>query len=230
MKKILLSALAFSVLPGTVAVSQSLPTACQPPQAGEYLILVINQTNETPVQLQQALPSNTNITVCRYLDNIVTRLSGWTRLEDANGWAQYINQSLKLPAFVAKQPAPENQQQSIAAKPEPPISNNTKPPDNNTKPPANTTKSTAYNPQPLSAGYAVLVNFYNKPELATKVRQTLGRNIGLVSYGQRPYLLAIQTTNHNDANHIFQQLSDRGFWTTIVDSRRVTLLKASVGN
>lgn len=204
MKRFFLSAFTVFFLPCAVAVAQTSPATCQPPQTGEYLVLVINETNQTQQQLQQALPANTNIIVCKYLDNIVTRLSGWTRVEDANGWAQYITQSLGLSAFVAKPPE--------------------------TVKPAASAKPSAYNPQPLGTGYAVLVNYFNKPEVASQVRQSLATNVGLVSYAQRPYLLAIHTTDPNEAYSIFQQLSDRGFWAIIVDSRRVTLLKASVSN
>jgi hypothetical protein len=50
----------------------------------------------------------------------------------------------------------------------------------------------------------------------------------LVSYGQRPYLLARYTTSEREANSTLRQLSDRGFWSMVVDSRRVTLLKPVV--
>lgn len=205
MKKFFLSSLSLCFLPCAIAVAQTTPAACKPPQAGEYIVLVINQANQGQQQLQQALPANTNISVCKYLDNIVTRLSGWTRVEDANSWAQYITQSIGLSAFVAK-------------------------PSETAKLAAPSPKASAYNPQTLGTGYAVLVNYFNKPEVATQVRQTLVSNVGLVSYGQRPYLLAVHTSDPTEANTIFQNLSDRGFWTIIVDSRRVTLLKASVSN
>jgi hypothetical protein len=73
-----------------------------------------------------------------------------------------------------------------------------------------------------------LVDYFNQPELASQVRQLLGSNVGLVSYGQRPYLLARYTTSEREANSTLRQLSDRGFWSMVVDSRRVTLLKPVV--
>jgi hypothetical protein len=74
----------------------------------------------------------------------------------------------------------------------------------------------------------VLVDYLNQPELAAKVQQVLGRSVGIVSYGQRPYLLAIYTMDQNAANATLQALSDRGFWTAVVDGRRVVLLRQSV--
>jgi len=50
----------------------------------------------------------------------------------------------------------------------------------------------------------------------------------LVSYGQRPYLLAVYTRNQREANSTLRELSDRGFWSMVVDSRRVTLLSPVV--
>jgi hypothetical protein len=88
--------------------------------------------------------------------------------------------------------------------------------------------SPAYNPQPLGDGYAVLVDYFNQPEVAAQVKQLLGSDVGLVSYGQRPYLLAVYTTSQRKADSMLRQLSDRGFWSMVVDSRRVTLLRSVV--
>ncbi len=60
------------------------------------------------------------------------------------------------------------------------------------------------------------------------MRQLLGTNVGLVSYGQRPYLLAVYSDDQKKVNSTLQQLSDRGFFAMLVDSRKVILLKAVV--
>jgi hypothetical protein len=73
-----------------------------------------------------------------------------------------------------------------------------------------------------------LVDYFEQPEIATQVRQILSQDVGLVSYGQRPYLLAGYTTSQTTANATLQTLSDRGFWVMLVDSRRVVLLKPTV--
>lgn len=85
-----------------------------------------------------------------------------------------------------------------------------------------------YNPQPLGKGYAVLVDYFNRPETATQVRQVLETDIGLASYGQRPYLLAIYSNDQKKVNSVLEKLSDRGFFAMLVDSRKVVLLKPAV--
>jgi hypothetical protein len=196
-----LALLAFAGLTGLAdsALAQQTVSACQPPQADEYLLLVVSQTEESQQQIQRTLPENTQTTVCRYLEDTVTRIAGFRSIEDAKGWARYVQEIVGLSAFVVR--------------------------------PASTipsTNSLGYNPQPLGQGYAVLVDYFNQPELASQVRQLLGSNVGLVSYGQRPYLLARYTTSEREANSTLRQLSDRGFWSMVVDSRRVTLLKPVV--
>jgi hypothetical protein len=56
------------------------------------------------------------------------------------------------------------------------------------------------------------------------VQQLLDRNIGLVSYGQRPYLLAVYTDDPTIANATLRALSDRNFNALIIDSRRAVRL------
>ncbi len=71
----------------------------------------------------------------------------------------------------------------------------------------------------------MLVDYFSQPELATRVHQLIGKDIGLAAYRQRPYLLAIYTSDQRLANSTLQSLTDRGFWAMVVDSRRVTLLR-----
>ncbi|HEY9668185.1 MAG TPA: hypothetical protein V6C91_15345 [Coleofasciculaceae cyanobacterium] len=184
-----------------LARSQQSISSCQPPQSNEYLLLVLTQTKESQQQLQQALPANAQYTVCQYLEDTVTRIAGFKRVEDANDWVRYVREVVGLSAFVI-QPSTRTQ-------------------------PTNTTQ--AYNPKPLGNGYAVLVDYFNQPEVAVQLQQLLGSDVGLVTYGKRPYLLAMYTTNQSKANSTLRQLSDRGFWSMVVDSRRVTLLKPVIG-
>jgi hypothetical protein len=172
---------------------------CQPPQPDEYLLFVFTQTQENQEQIQRTLPPKTQTTVCRYLEDTVTRVAGFSNIEDAQSWARYVREIVGLSAYVAR-PA--------SASP--------------------STNSLAYNPQPLGEGYAVLVDYFNQPEIAAQVQQLLGEKVGLVSYGQRLYLLAVHTTSQREANSTLQKLSDRGFWSMLVDSRRVTLLRSIV--
>lgn len=181
------------------AVAQEVTTACQPPKVGEYLLLVVSPTTESQDQLRRALPSNISGTICQYLNDTVTRIDGFTQKDNANAQARYINDVVGLSAFVA----------TLARE---------KPPQN---PPA-------YSPKPLGIGYAVLVDYFNNPEIAQQLRQVLGNDVGLVSYGQRPYIMAVHTSDRQNANSILQTLSDRGFFAMLVDSRKVMVLRAKV--
>lgn len=181
------------------AAAQEATSVCQPPNAGEYLLLVVSPTPASQEQVRRALPPNTNSIICQYLNDTVTRIGGFTQIENANAQALYMNDIVGLSTFVAVRPA------------------NTPP----QTPPA-------YSPKPLGAGYAVLVDYFNSPEIATQVRQLLGNDVGLTSYGQRPYLLAVHTSDQKNANSILQRLSDRGFFALLVDSRKVILLRAKV--
>jgi hypothetical protein len=232
---------------GGEAIAQSSP--CEPPRVGEYLLLVVNQNAQTPDQLRQTLPPNAAVTVCNYLGNEVTRISGFTNSEVANSWAQYLTELEGLQAFVAR-PA-EGGIASPATPTATPVSATTTTPTatsassssssssassspEDASTPSSTTAAAptgvtpAYNPQQLGAGYAVLVDYSNRPEVATDVQNLLSRQIGLVSYQQRPYLLAVHTDDVGVASSILQTLSDRNFTALIIDSRRAVLLSPSV--
>ena len=180
-------------------LAQQTMSPCQPPQPNEYLLLVLSKSLEIQEHLQRTLPANTQTTFCRYLDDKVTRIAGFRSLDNANSWARYVKEIVGLSAFVVR-------------------------PTQATLP----TNSLAYNPQPLGEGYAVLVDYLNQPEIAVELKQLLGKDVGLVSFGQRPYLLASYTTNQGEANSILRKLSDRGFWSMLVDSNRVTLLRSVI--
>ncbi len=178
------------------------PATCKPPAANEYLLLVVTKTAESQQKLRRTLPGNVDATICSYLQDVVTRIGGFTNLEAASSWARYVNESVGLPAFVAR----------------PPVS----PPTSPTEP------NVGYNPKLLGAGFAVLVDYLNRPELAKQIVQIVGRDVGLASYGQRPYLLVTFTSDPTVATSALRTLSDRGFWTTLVDGRRVVLLRNAV--
>lgn len=162
-------------------------------------------------KIRSVLPNTANATVCNYFQNVVTRVGGFSSAEIANSWARYMTETVGFQAFVARSSQSAITPQSIA-------------PQSIAKP----SDSSAYNPQLLGAGYAVLVSYFDRPELAVQIQQALQKEVGLVSYGQRPYLLAIQTPDQATANATLKNLSDRGFWVMVVDSRRVTLLKSVV--
>jgi hypothetical protein len=223
-----------------VLVGQGLPVrqpsypVCQPPNPGEYLLLIVSQTPENQERVRRTLPPSATATVCNYLDDVVTRVSGFTTVDTANAWARYMTESIGLTAFVARPaetppapvlPLPSSQLPQPQPSPQPQT-----PPAQTPAPQATAPRfpSLAFNPQPLGAGYAVLVDYFSQPDLAVQVRQLAGREIGLASYGQRPYLLAIYTADPAIANATLQALTDRGFWAMVVDSRRVTLLRQTI--
>ncbi len=225
----------------TPSISQL--SACQPPNPGEYLLLVVSQTPESQAQVRRALPANASTIVCQYLDTTVTRVEGFTNLDIANAWATYMTDVAGLPAFVAQPssvvaaapptttpvvPQPTSQP-SPTPQVVPPATSQPRPPAT----PRPTTQAPApsplpYNPKLLGTGYAVLVDYNNRPEVATQLRQVLGRDVGLVSYEQRPYLLANHTPAQGTANATQRALRDRGFTTVIVDGNAVVLMSRTV--
>jgi cell division septation protein DedD len=230
------------------AFAQANP-ACQPPRSGEYLLMVMNPTEDIQTQLRQVLPPSSTATVCDYLQDRVLRVDGFSTPELASSWAQYVETKggesfIARPAGAAATPtapetaaAPSFPQPTLPVTPAPtttPIAPapvavapmTTAP--MTTAPTAAATATGAYPAQPLGTGYAVLVDYFNRPETAIELQQLLSRQIGLVSYGQRPYLLAVYTTDAAVANSTLQSLSDRNFTALIIDSRRAVLLTPAV--
>jgi hypothetical protein len=191
-------------LPFSIAAQAQLPT-CQPPAAGEYLILALTKTKEAQTQVSRSLPSEANkATVCEYLGEMVTRVGGFKNLEEAQKWGEYLRETVKISAVVARSP-----QTSDSASSSP-------------------SSQPRYNPKPLGKGYAVLIDYFNQPETATAAKKSLGKDVGLAVYLARPYLLAVYTTNEREANDALERLSASGFWTILVDSNLVTLLTPTV--
>ncbi|MCG6136480.1 MAG: hypothetical protein MET45_17860 [Nostoc sp. LLA-1] len=194
---------------------------CQPPSPGEYLLLIVSPTVNSQTQLRKALPSEIPTITCQYLTDTVTRIGGFNRIDDANRWARYVHNIVGLSAIVATRPAVTNAVQSPPSTPTQTLA----------PAPALTpvpTQTISFNPQVLGDGYAVLVDYFNRPELANSVQQAVGGNIGFASYGQRPYLLAVHTGNQQEAYNTLQKLNERGFFAVLVDSSKVMLLRSAV--
>ncbi|MCX7594245.1 MAG: hypothetical protein N2235_10865 [Fischerella sp.] len=187
------------------AQQQNLPV-CQPPNPGEYLLLIISPSTNSQKQLHRALPAKLKTTTCRYLNDTVTRIGGFKKMDDANRWARYVNSIVGLSTIITTRPT------AVASTP---TANNKTP-------------TASYKPQRLGSGFAVLVDYFNRPELANQVKQVVGGDVGFAAYGQRPYLLATYTTNQKDAYQILQKLSEKGFFAVIVDSSKVMLLRSVV--
>ncbi|MEH1851618.1 MAG: hypothetical protein V7L11_08015 [Nostoc sp.] len=196
----------------SVFAQQTIPL-CQPPNAGEYLLLVVSPTANNQKQLRSALPPELKTITCKYLNETVTRVGGFNKIDDANRWARYVSNIVGLSAIITTRPTTPDVQ---AVQPQ--AQRQLQPPQ----------QTVSYNPQALGEGYAVLVDYYNRPELANSVQQLVGGNVGFVSYGQRPYLLAVYTTNQSEAYNTLQKLNNGGFVASIVDSRKVILLRSTV--
>ncbi|MFB2933891.1 hypothetical protein ACE1B6_01295 [Aerosakkonemataceae cyanobacterium BLCC-F154] len=213
------------------ALAQPRELACEPPAAGEYLLFVITDTRQSQSLLRQSLPSKTKTTVCYYLDNIVTRVSGFNSLSDAQDWVRYINDITGLSAFVVE---PTAAAEFVIDKPQtasrPPAPSQQRNRQEERKPQPRRESLPAFNPRLLGRGYAVLVDYGNDPKIATQLEQLLGKQVGLVSFGQRPYLLVLYSSNERNAINTFRLLSDRGFLVMLVDGNRVTLLRRQVEN
>ncbi|NJL00100.1 MAG: hypothetical protein HC910_05850 [Spirulinaceae cyanobacterium SM2_1_0] len=236
-----LLAIASFVLGLPVSAQSPLP-ACEPPAPDEFLLLVRLEAEGDRDKLRLTLPPETAWTACRYQEGTVARIGGFRSLETANNWGQYTVEIAGLPAFVARSsrpantatnldtsprqlppPTPPPRAQPSAPRPQtPPVAPATPPPA------APTTIPDRYTPRPLGAGYAVLIDYFQQPELARTVQQAVGAEIGLAAHFTRPYLLAAHTSDATAAQALLLELSDRGFSALLVNSNQVMLLTPRV--
>lgn len=85
-------------------LSQPTLAACQPPNAEEYLLLFLTPTANNQEQLRTVLPSELKSVTCKYLDQVVTRVGGFKKVEDANRWAKYVSNVIGLAPLLPKLP------------------------------------------------------------------------------------------------------------------------------
>ncbi|MEO0986849.1 MAG: hypothetical protein AAFY20_15035 [Cyanobacteria bacterium J06639_14] len=214
---------------------------CAPPANREYLLLVKGETVESRDRIQNLLPTTTDVTVCSYLNDVVVRAGGFTSLENANAWAQYLTEVEGAQAFVARPAAPGETVTSepITAEPvepepipELPAEGTPAPSEDPIATPvANILENEAavgYDPQLLGEGYAVLVDYANNPAVAKQLQQTLNQPVGLAVYEQQPFLLAAQSIDPQAAAQVLQTLSNDRYGAFIVDSSEVVLLSPGV--
>lgn len=180
--------------------------SCQSPANDEYLLVIITETSAAQDIVRRSLPPDIIIKVCRYIDQTVSSIRGFDDKDVASDWARYIQDIVGLSAYVVR-PSGETTP-SDTPLPAPP--------------------EIGFNPQPLGKGFAVLVDYNNQPEIALQLERSLGRNVGLVAYGQKPFLLVTYTENRRAATNSLFNLSDRGFLAFVVDSSRVTLISPRI--
>ncbi|MEA5540951.1 hypothetical protein VB834_18170 [Limnoraphis robusta Tam1] len=229
----------YSVSPNVASAAAS----CEPPASGEYLVLIVSETTAEQDLARKTLPSDIKSEVCRYVEDLVTRVGGFKDQLIAEDWAAYLKESSGLQTYVVKpetvserpptrpvvnrSPASELQTEPRSqARPRP----QPRPqPQTQTQPqPQPSSEQARFNPRRLGSGYAVLVDYLNQPDLAAEIEEITGTAVGLASYGQRPYLLVTQTNSLETATSTLQTLSNRGFLSLMVDSRRVTLISPNV--
>ena len=209
------AALSYPLLPPHRAIAQSALPACPPPANQEYLLLVRGQTEAERAQIATVLPADNTVLVCQYLDEVVVRAGGFTSLETANAWATYMTTVAGFESFVSR-PAAE---QVAAASTTPEVGS--------TSNSADGANGAIYQPQRLGAGYAVLVEYGDRPEVATAVGQVV-RPVGLAVYQQRSYLLADYTGDADSAAITLQRLSDAQLAAILVDAQQVVRLSTEV--
>lgn len=214
---------------------------CPPPAANEFLLLVRSNTEAERTRVQNLLPSNSTVLICDYLNDTVVRAGGFTNLENANAWAQYMTEVEGFQAFVARPAA-------VAVQPAPPASGTT-PPATGTPTangtaangatsgatngatsgsPAATPRPTAYAPQPLGTGFAVLVDYQYRPESAIAIQRQVGQAVGLAVHRQRSYLLIAHSPNVEGAASTLSVLNSLNIPGFIVDSQDVVMLTPAV--
>lgn len=194
--------IATSVLARPASAQSGLPV-CPPPASNEYLLLVRGNTEAERAQIASILPVESAVLICQYTDEVLVRAGGFTSLETANAWATYMETEQGFESFVA-QPASAPDSGNVA------LSN-----------------AAVYQPSRLGSGYAVLVEYGTRPEVATTVGQ-LVRPVGLAVYQQRSYLLAEYTGDAAVANAVLQRLSDAQLAAVIVNAQQVVRLSSEV--
>ena len=200
---------------------------CPPPAANEYLLLVRSDTEAERTRVQDLLPSNSTVMICNYLEDTVVRAGGFTNLENANAWAQYMTEVEGFQAFVAR---PAANPEPMATATPPPTEQASTPADNtaaNPQTPAEPSVTT-FTPQPLGEGFAVLVDYQYNPETALAIQAQVGQAVGLAVHKQRSYLLIAYSPDVGGAASTMDVLSSYGISGFIVDSEEVVMLTPAI--
>ena len=177
---------------------------CPPPAAQEYLLLVRGDSEAERAEIAATLPVESSVLICQYTDEILVRAGGFTSLETANAWATYLKTEKGFDSFVS---------QAATA----PVAGGGN----------GTDETLTYQPRLLGPGYAVLVDYGSRPEVAEAVGQ-LVRPVGVAVYQQRAYLLAGYTSDAASASETLQRLSNARLAAIVVNSEQVVQLAAEV--
>ena len=193
------------------AQAQSRLPACPAPAAQEYLLLVRGETEAERRKIASVLPADNTVLVCEYLDEVLVRAGGFTSLETANAWATYMTTVEGYESFVSRPQADQ-------------VANSGS---TNGATGSATAGTGDFRPLRLSVGYAVLVDYGDRPEIANAVSQVV-RPVGLAVYQGRAYLLAEYTRDPDSAAATLQRLSDAQTTAILVDAQQVVRLTPAV--
>lgn len=195
-----------------MAIAQLQPQ-CLPPEPDEHLVLVNQQTPESLEELRALLPEGSTTRICRYLDDTVIRVGGFANEDVATAWGEYLARTLSAETAIVQPATPFAESESDVPLPTSDEPSEAVPP---------------YNPERLGSGYAVLVDYADRPDIAIAVQSTLGDPVGLAVYRQTPYLLALHSDSARKAGDILEALADADFNVVMVDSRNVILMTPTV--
>ncbi|MEM9450306.1 MAG: hypothetical protein AAGA75_17465 [Cyanobacteria bacterium P01_E01_bin.6] len=225
-----------SILTGMIWISDASAQSvaeCQLPETDQYSLLVDGQTPEEQRRLEQVLPSSATITPCMYRNQLVIQVSTFEDEALAQSWAEYLTDVEEFETIVARNQTPSSEAGNSTGTVPP--TNGTSPnfPQPTTTPSSNpgsspTSATPVYAPATLEPGYAVLVRYDNRPEIAAAVQSALNAPVGLAVYEQQPYLIVAYSTDPAIAGQVLQGLSDRRFGAFIVSSQRVVVLSSSI--
>ena len=193
------------------ATAQSRLPVCPPPAAQEYLLLVRGENEAERRKIASALPADNTVLVCQYREEVLVRAGGFTSLETANAWATYMNTVEGYESFVSR-PTDGAQTAQVGVRGQQPTA---------------ASRSGTYEPLRLGAGYAVLVNYGDRPEIANTVSQVV-RPVGLAVYQGQAYLLADYTSDYNNADATLQRLSAAQTTAIVVNAEDVVRLTSEV--
>lgn len=201
--------------------AQSL-AACPAAVADEYLLLVNNPSPEEQNRLAQVLPTGATVVQCDYQGTTVVQVGNFADAELARSWAEYLSTVEGFQTAVAP-PAGDSPIPEATPVVDPAI-----PDESPSETPSNDpTNPPTYQPTLLEPGYAVLVRYFNRPELAAQLETQLNASVGLAVYEQQPYLLAFYSPNAAAAGQVLQDLSQQ-FSAVMIDSRQVVVLSPAV--
>lgn len=192
------------------ASAQSRLPACPPPINQEYLLLVRGDNEADRNRIASVLPADNTVLVCEYLNETLVRAGGFESLETANAWATYMTTVEGFESFVSRPSATP-----VAARANEPFEGQVGVP------------TSDYQPRRLAPGYAVLVNYGARPEIATTVGQIV-RPVGLAVYQQQAYLLADYTSDADSAANTLRRLSDAQLTAILVDAQQVVQMAPEV--